>query len=441
MSIEILNDLNLEIKSDIDAEYKRRRNSEELANLMLDITDQLREESFALYERNQALVHGLIQLTESIEKISTGSSDQARDTSTINQLVKDLRDIVRKNDSEAKSAMVKIKNIDKEKDYGISTIEELLDISSNTKKVMIAIESANQITNANIENIIREAEGVRNIAVQTNLLSLNASIEAARAGENGLGFAVVAQEIQKLAQETELLVENIDKESQSLLSSMSLSKDSVEDVVDANKNQYSKVLEIKEIFNTTSYLTSRASLSVDTLGNSGLDITKRSEEIEHLVEHLVSVTKENASFSESSSSSLSQHLVATEDIVRIEEHIVNHARDLQNKALEIKMLVDIEHLIDQRRIDDKLLDSLSEEKNLTTMFVTELNGDVLSCNRPEIVGYNLYRLDEIFKSLINGADFATTPIGIKGKNKNIYKYLAIKRDKYIYGAGIKLDRL
>ena len=94
---------------------------------------------------------------------------------------------------------------------GLKTIHKLIDLNNRSNKTAVEVLESINTTDMNSKRINEASDIIASIAQQTNLLALNAAIEAARAGESGKGFSVVAEEIRKLAEESEKSAETISK--------------------------------------------------------------------------------------------------------------------------------------------------------------------------------------------------------------------------------------
>ena len=132
-------------------------------------------------------------------------------------------------------------------------VERIHNVSQKENEMVHNLQSL--VQNANDTKVILQTIG--DIADQTNLLALNAAIEAARAGEHGRGFAVVADEVRKLAERTQKSLAETSATTNVLIQSISDSSDTL------NKNAD----EVNDISNNVSAISSKMDEIIDTLNH------------------------------------------------------------------------------------------------------------------------------------------------------------------------------
>jgi len=220
----------------------------------------------------------LVEIQEIVEIVSSSSTNQSASSQEISdgahQQATATEEVSSNMDEIATNIEVNTQNA-RHTQQIVQTASDSVRKSSNT--TMKSVESMKQIA--------EKIKIINDIAFQTNILSLNASVEAARAGDHGKGFAVVASEVRKLAENSKLAADEIEK-----LSAKGVS------LSDEAYRELSAV--VPQIEETVRLVSEIASNSIEQ--NNG------TSQVNSSIAHLNIVTQQNATVSEKLASNAEQ---------------------------------------------------------------------------------------------------------------------------------------
>ena len=285
-----------------------------VADFFNSIVESLRQIVTQVKESALQVNASIGQNEQAIRQLAEEASKQAVETSrtldSVEQMTHSIQTVAssaREAAAVTRSAATTAEAGETAMDLTVQNILALRDtIGETAKKVKRLGESSQQISK--VVSLINQ------IALQTNLLAINAGIEAARAGEQGQGFAVVAEEVGELAarsasatQEIEQIVDNIQRETSEVVEAMAIGTTQVVEgtrLVGDAKQSLGQLLEVSRQIDTL----------VQSISNATVSQAETSDAIATLMRNVVQVSERTSHSSRQVSNSLRQTVEVAQEL-------------------------------------------------------------------------------------------------------------------------------
>lgn len=312
-----------------------------LVDAMYNVVAGLKEKSGELQKtagemsNNSASTSEAIRNVETaIQEIAQGAGSQATETTNASERVIHIGDQIA--DTKEKSSRLSgvAERINHSSEEALQTLKILVDINEKAKAAVEQINRQTLNTNDSVLKIRDAAQLITSIAEETNLLSLNASIEAARAGEQGSGFAVVAGQIKKLAEQSNESAKYIDEIIEALLEESSCAVQVMDEVKEIMKKQSEHLADTKDCFGEVSHNVEVTQGEISNIDHTISNMDEERSSVIDVVQSLTAIAEENAASTEES-------LASTEMVNGMIKEVAEIAKALEELANEIESDISI----------------------------------------------------------------------------------------------------
>lgn len=277
------------------------------------------------------------QVASTIQELSSGSQTQVRGAEESLQSMEEMSHGIQRIAATSSIVSEASASSANEAQQGNESIQQAIrqmkainETTQHTAEVIQALDERSK----EIGDIVSVITG---IAAQTNLLALNAAIEAARAGEHGRGFAVVADEVRKLAEQSEVsarqiadLIQEIQRDTTRAVDSMAVGSKEVTSGITV-------VNEASEAFQKIVIAAQQVSDQVQEISASTEQLSAGSEEVTASVDELTRIAKNSSAQSQQVAASSQEQLALIQDITSSVGNLSQIAQELQETVSRFKL--------------------------------------------------------------------------------------------------------
>jgi methyl-accepting chemotaxis protein len=265
---------------------------------MKNMVDQLKTIAGTVKSATDSVASGSEQLSATSDDMNKGASELSSQTEQVvtatTEVSQTIMDMAKNASQAAEASKSASETAAKGKQLVDSTAEDMARIAKTVQEAAATIEELGR-SSAQIGEIVAVING---IADQTNLLALNAAIEAARAGEQGRGFAVVADEVRKLAERTGQATKDIAQRIEAIQQAAGESVNAMKKGSDEVDKGVGLAREASESLTAIVEASRGAMDMVQRIAAATEEQSAATEEVTQNMEHISDITKRSAASTE-----------------------------------------------------------------------------------------------------------------------------------------------